>query len=156
MDYNEIVFRPTGDITAHDVRTSHEDTGMQLDQYFVRLTSLALFNKVENLVQQSLRGDWIVRIQYGEQVSADDHRWQQWKSPFFALRDASSLNEEILACRMCFPLQPIRLYAEKVRPESRFIYTLYTPSEQTIPKLQAETAPPVQPALTANYQQARA
>lgn len=129
---------------------------MQLDQYFVRLTSLALFNKVENLVQQSLRGDWIVRIQYGEQVSADEHRWQQWKSPFFALQDASSLNEEILACRMCFPHQPIRLYAEKVRPESRFIYTIYTPSEQNTPQSEVEPAPRVQPALTASYQQARA
>jgi len=129
---------------------------MQLDQYFVRLTSLALFNKVENLVQQSLRGDWIIRIQYGEWTSTDEYRWQQWKSPFFALKDASALNEDILACRMCFPLHPIRLYAEKVRPESRFIYTIYMPNEQDAPKPQTEEAPPVQPVVAASYQQAQA
>jgi ribulose bisphosphate carboxylase small subunit len=122
-------------------RTSNEATHMQLDQYFVRLTSLALFNKVENLVRQSLRGDWIVRIQYGEQLSADDYRWQQWKSPFFALQDANELNEAILACRMNFPHHPIRLYAEKTRPESRFIYTLYTPSEHSVLKQRTEQEP---------------
>lgn len=131
---------------------------MQLDQYFVRLTSLALFNRVEKLVQQSLKGDWIVRIQYGEGSSSDsgDTCWHQWKSPFFALKDAHELNQEILACRQCFPIHPIRLHAEKVRPESRFIYWLYTPPVQQASVKQQPEPQRVQPELVTRYPQPQA
>ncbi|TDY04037.1 ribulose bisphosphate carboxylase small subunit [Thiohalophilus thiocyanatoxydans] len=130
---------------------------MQLEQYFVRLTSLALFNKVENLVQQSLRGDWIVRIQYGVPSSDLTLSWQQWQSPFFALQNAKSLNQAILACRLHYPLNPVRLYAEKVRPESRFIYWIHTPTHQTPPPAEPLPEPTsTQPTLIANYQQAQA
>lgn len=126
---------------------------MQLDQYFVRLTSLALFNRVEKLVQQSLQGDWVVRIQYGEGSSSDaeDIRWHQWKSPFFALKDAHALNQEILACRQCFPVHPVRLYAERFRPETRFIYWLYTPPTQQISVKQEPERQPVQPEPVTRY-----
>ena len=124
---------------------------MQLDQYFVRLTSLALFNRVENLVQQSLRGDWIVRIQYGEVTDQDVLRWYQWKSPFFALQDAHDLNQEILACRQCFPAHAVRLHAEKVRPETQFIYWLYTPPTQQILVKQPSEQPRPQPEPVTHY-----
>lgn len=124
---------------------------MQLEQYFVRLTSLALFNKVENLVQQSLYGDWIIRLQYGEQLSDNTIRWRQWKSPFFALKEASALNKAMLECRMCFPVHPIRLYAEKAHPEVYFIYWLYSPGQQ--PAVKTITEPEQAPApLDVAYQ----
>jgi ribulose bisphosphate carboxylase small subunit len=102
---------------------------MQLNDYFTRLTSLALFNKVENLVQQSLLGDWIIRIEYGEQRADGEISWRQWNRAFFAVKDAKSLNHEILNCRMCFPIHPIRLYAEKLNPQTKIIYWVYTPQE---------------------------
>ncbi|MFP3874146.1 MAG: ribulose bisphosphate carboxylase small subunit [Thiohalophilus sp.] len=130
---------------------------MQLDNYFIKLTCLALFNKVENLVQQSLRGDWIVRIQYGVATSGNTLSWRQWQSPFFALQNARSLNEAILACRLQYPLQPVRLYAEKVRPESRFVYWIHTPAHQTPPPAEPLPEPRyTQPTLIPDYQQARA
>lgn len=130
---------------------------MQLDNYFIKLTCLALFNKVENLVQQSLRGDWIVRIQYGVPSSDNTLRWQQWQSPFFALQNAKALNQAILACRLDYPLQPVRLYAEKVRPESHFIYWIHIPTHQTSPPAEPLPEPRhTQPAPIADYQQAQA
>ncbi|MFO7550105.1 MAG: hypothetical protein R6W80_01765, partial [Haliea sp.] len=83
--------------------------------------------------------------------------WQQWQSPFFALQDAKSLNQAILACRLQHPLQPVRLYAEKVRPESHFIYWIHTPTHETPPPAEPVTEPRyTQPVLIADYQQARA
>lgn len=130
---------------------------MQLDNYFIKLTCLALFNKVENLVQQSLRGDWVVRIQYGVPASDNTLSWHQWETPFFALQDARSLNEAILACRLNYPLNPVRLYAEKVRPESHFIYWIYTPNHQASPPAEPLPEPRyTQSPMVASYQQARA
>ncbi|MDZ7661702.1 ribulose bisphosphate carboxylase small subunit [Thiohalophilus sp.] len=130
---------------------------MQLDSYYIKLTCLALFNKVENLVQHSLRGDWIVRIQYGVSTSDNTLGWHQWQSPFFALQNARSLNEAILACRLNYPLHPVRLYAEKVRPESHFIYWIHTPDHQAPPPAESLPEPRyTQPALILDYQQARA
>jgi len=111
---------------------------MQLNDYYTRLTSLALFNKVKNLVDQSLLDDWVIWIEYGEQQSNGEASWQQWHKPFYAVQDAEQLNEEILKCRMCFPVHPIRLYAEKLNPRTKMIYWVYSPQSSSIPEATPE------------------
>jgi ribulose bisphosphate carboxylase small subunit len=111
---------------------------MQLNEYFTRLTSLALFSKVETLVENSLLGDWIIWVEYGQQRSDGDVAWQQWNKPLYALKDAKSLNEEILNCRMCFPFHHVRLYAEKLKPQTKMIYWVYTPQDYSNQKVLPE------------------
>ena len=84
---------------------------------FLNLPSVA---EVKNLVEDSLTHDWILRIEhFGPAASTSQSRqWQQWGDSLFAVPDASSVIDGIVACRASHPTHCIRLNAEKVNPRS--------------------------------------
>jgi len=82
--------------------------------------------KINNLIESSLLFDWIIRIEFHRRGS-EYTCWEQWDQTFFALRAAESV---IAAVKTCYSRNPdctIRIYAEKVRPQTRMYFTVYNP-----------------------------
>jgi len=99
---------------------------MQLvQQNFTSQVPLQGHDELEQLITQSLRGDWIIRVEHMGQDQPPHSGWRQWKDALFAVRSPEPVMEAIYACRACNPTHSIRMYAEKVQPQSRFIYPVY-------------------------------
>lgn len=82
--------------------------------------------KIKKLIENGLLYDWIVRIEYASGES-EHAQWHQWNESFFALSSADSV---IAALKVCYAKNPhctIRINAEKVRPRSCMLYTVYDP-----------------------------
>lgn len=99
---------------------------MQLvQQHVTSPVPLQGHDELEKLINQSLRGDWIIRVEHMGQDQPQHSGWRQWKNALFAVRSPEPVMEAIYACRASNPTHSIRMYAEKVQPESRFIYSVY-------------------------------
>ena len=107
---------------------------------------------IENFIDQSLLGDWVIRVEYSGNNSQKQTGWIQWGSPIFAIRSPDEVMEAIDACHANFPSQEIRIYAEKVRPEVRMVYSVYRSTE---PGLNDETSVSVNVASEAANQEWR-
>ena len=119
---------------------------MQLvQQHVTPLAPLHGHEELETLINQSLRGDWIIRVEHSGLDETPQSRWQQWEKALFAVKSHEPVMEAIYACRSSNPTHSIRMYAEKVRPQTRFIYPVYdapvnSPEEvQTVRQLSANT-----------------
>jgi ribulose bisphosphate carboxylase small subunit len=82
--------------------------------------------KINNLIESSLLFDWIIRIELDRGESRHSC-WEQWDQTFFALRTAESVIAAVKSCYSRNPDCTIRIYAEKVRPQSRMYFTVYNP-----------------------------
>lgn len=81
---------------------------------------------IKKLIENSLLGDWIIRIEY-ESREQGSRCWQQWENAFFALRSADDV---IAAIRDCYSGNAdcaIRINAEKIQPQTRMLNTIYNP-----------------------------
>ena len=118
---------------------------MQLVQQRTSLALVPGHGELEKLIQQSLRGDWVIRVEHMGQDQPPHSHWQQWEKPLFAVKSSEPVMEAIYACRASNPLHSIRMYAEKVQPQTRFIYSVYDapvnkPEEAlTVPQISANT-----------------
>lgn len=91
--------------------------------------NLPLVAGLKKLVEDSLTHDWILRIEHigpASGMAAHPH-WTQWGDSLFAVRDASSVIDTVVACRSSHPTHAIRLNAEKVNPRTRMVYAVYDP-----------------------------
>ncbi len=95
------------------------------------LLNLPSVADVKKLVEDSLTHDWILRIEHFAPCAdqAAHEQWMQWGDSLFAVRDASSVIDSIVACRTSHPKHTIRLNAEKVRPRCQLYYWVYTPEQ---------------------------
>ncbi|WP_455200392.1 ribulose bisphosphate carboxylase small subunit [Kaarinaea lacus] len=84
---------------------------------------------IENFIDQSLMGDWIIRIEYSGRNAQGQSDWLQWDSTFFAITSSDDVMEAIDSCYAYFPDREIRIHAEKVRPQTRMVYSVYQPVE---------------------------
>lgn len=82
---------------------------------------------INKIIENSLLSDWAIRIEFRE-VEAESARWQLWDITFFALRSAIPVLESLMKCYTKNPKCTIRINAEKFRPQSRLLYTVYNPS----------------------------
>ncbi|WP_455199535.1 ribulose bisphosphate carboxylase small subunit [Kaarinaea lacus] len=82
---------------------------------------------LRKIIENSLLCDWAIRIEYhGEETGV--HCWQLWDKTFFAIKSAKDV---VLAISNCYKAQPrstIRIVAEKFRPQTRMLFTVYDPS----------------------------
>lgn len=96
--------------------------------------------KIKRLIESSLLFDWIIRIE----VSRGGSRhtcWEQWDQSFFALHTAESVIAALKSCYSKHPDCPIRINAEKVRPQTRMYFTAYNPRYlHTEPTLESRTS----------------
>ena len=121
---------------------------MQLvQQNATPLASLQGHEALEKLINQSLHGDWIIRVEHSGPDEMPQSRWQQWEKALFAVKSPEPVMEAIYACRTSNPTHSIRMYAEKVQPQTRFIYSVYdapvNKSEKTQPVQQVSSNPGV-------------
>ncbi len=84
---------------------------------------------IENFIDRSLLGDWIIRVEYSGNNSEGQADWVQWGSTMFAISSPDKVIEAIDACHANYPAQEIRIYAEKFQPEIRTIYSVYGSTE---------------------------
>lgn len=108
---------------------------MQSAQNVVQLASESRLEKIGQLIQHSLCGDWILRIEHTQNASSHHVVWQQWNTPFFAIANPEPVINSIEICRDTYPTHTIRLYAEKIRPEVRLVYWIHQPRYQTRAKI---------------------
>jgi len=82
--------------------------------------------KLRKIIENGLLFDWIIRIEYaGEQSNCDN--WLQWKEAQFAIRSAEPVLAALKQCYQKHPNCMIRINAEKVRPQTSMLYTVYNP-----------------------------
>jgi ribulose bisphosphate carboxylase small subunit len=82
--------------------------------------------KIHKLIENGLLYDWIIRIEYAS-VESEHAQWYQWNETFFALSSADSVIAALKACYAKNLHCTIRINAEKVRPRSCMLYTVYAP-----------------------------
>jgi len=94
---------------------------------------------IKKIIENSLLSEWAIRIEYlGHDSETED--WQLWDKAFFAIRSAGSVMTALAACYEKHSRCTIRIAAEKFRPQSRMLYTVYTPHiqpDETVSKPQA-------------------
>ena len=82
--------------------------------------------KLRKIIDNGLLFDWIIRIEYSGGISNREN-WLQWKQAHFAIRSAESVLVELKRCYEKHPDCLIRIHAEKLRPQTRMVYTAYNP-----------------------------
>jgi len=82
--------------------------------------------KLRKLIESSLQFDWIIRVEYAS-GNTGLVCWQQWDKTFFAIRAADAVLLAVTDCYKNNPASTIRLSAEKVRPQTHLLYTVYQP-----------------------------
>jgi len=95
------------------------------------LLNLPSVAEVKQLVEDSLTHDWILRIEYfGPAAGKPPHdQWMQWGDSLFAVKDATSVIDSIVACRTSHPRHAIRLNAEKLKPRTQMYFPVYRPEQ---------------------------
>lgn len=102
---------------------------MQLVENFDPVPPLRNRKKIKNIIEQSLLGDWIVRVEYVGHNAQGHTDWLQWGSTFFAMTSSEDVIQAIDSCYDYFPDREIRINAEKVQPAMRIAYSVHRPSE---------------------------
>jgi len=82
--------------------------------------------KLRKLIESSMQFDWVIRVEYASGHS-EAVCWQQWDKTFFAVRTPDAVLLAVTDCYKNNPASSIRISAEKVRPQTHFLYTVYQP-----------------------------
>jgi ribulose bisphosphate carboxylase small subunit len=102
---------------------------MRSSHWGTPLLPIACFNDLKQTIEQSLIGNWIIRIEYAADDESAFTGWRTWGKPMFAIRDTAPVVNAILACRASFPHHGIRMTAERLNPASRLVYWVHQPSK---------------------------
>lgn len=86
--------------------------------------SYQVINDIAQVIDNHLRGDWVIRIEYTEEVEYLNPNWKQWGKAFFKITAPDDVMDNILACHINNKLCSIRLHAEKIKPESCLYYSV--------------------------------
>ena len=114
---------------------------------------------LKKVIESSLLADWAISIEF-QSGESEAVCWQLWDKAYFAIRSATPVLEALLACYTKHPGSTIRLRAEKFRPQTCLLYTIYNPQYlpadiQTNPQISSRQSPreheqgPVQSRLSA-------
>ena len=81
-----------------------------------------VMNDVAQLIDNHLRDDWAIRIEYTDEVKYINTRWKQWGITFFKIKAPDDVIDNIFECHRSNQLCSIRLHAEKYNPESNLYF----------------------------------
>ena len=97
---------------------------------------------LRKIIENSLLADWEIRIEYaGAQTGTT--AWLCWDK-VFAIRSSDTVLQAIQDCYLANPEHVIRLNAQKFRPQTSMLYTVYTPpviNAETINEINAVSIP---------------
>jgi len=102
---------------------------MQSYKYGISMTALDCQGEIEQLIKATLHTDWAIFIEYAQFSESKSTDWHRWGKAHFAVKSSEPVIDAILACRSCYPNFHIRMYAEKLRPSTKLIYSVHKPSE---------------------------
>lgn len=80
---------------------------------------------IENFIDQSLLGSWVIRVEHLNNSARDKAAWQAWGNTLFAIASPDVVMDAIDTCHASYPDNEIRIYAENMRPEMRMVYTVF-------------------------------
>ena len=83
-----------------------------------------VINDVAQIIDKHLRNEWIIRIEYAEEVEYLNTSWQQWGKPFFKVKEPAEVIDNIFACHINNQHCSIRLHAEIFNPVSCLYYSI--------------------------------
>ena len=81
---------------------------------------------IKKIIENSLLCEWAIRIEY-ECSESGSTCWQCWDKAFFAIRSAEAVVKALMDCFSKYPYSAIRINAEKFRPQTSVLYTVYNP-----------------------------
>jgi len=97
---------------------------------------------LKKIIEGSLLADWEIRIEYaGAQTGGTV--WQCWDK-VFAIRSSDAVLQAIQGCYAAKQDCVIRLSAQKFRPQTSMLYTVYTPpviNTETIDEITTSSLP---------------
>ena len=67
--------------------------------------------QIRRQVDYCIANDWVLAIEFAEDVPERDTHWDSWALPMFDVRDAAAVMGEIRACRAAHPACYIRVNA---------------------------------------------
>lgn len=103
---------------------------MPSSQYAALLPAIPFLADFKHLFETSLCGNWILRIEHTRNITQHHTLWHAFGKPMFAVRDAETVCNAILACRAQYPARTIRLVAERYQPEIRQVFWVHRPGDQ--------------------------
>ena len=62
--------------------------------------SYQVINDVAQVIDNHLRGDWIIRIEYTDEVKYLNTSWKQWGKEFFKIKVPEEVMDNIPACHI--------------------------------------------------------
>jgi len=86
--------------------------------------SFQVINRVERVIDTHLKHDWIIRIEYTDEIEYLNTSWQQWGKSFFKIKTPVEVMDNIFDCHINNQLCSIRLHAEKFNPVSSLFYSV--------------------------------
>jgi len=93
------------------------------NRYYPHL-SYEVMTEIAQMIDSHLSGDWIIRIEYTDEVEFLNTSWQQWGESFFKIKASTEVMDNILSCHINNQLCSIRLHAEKTYPVSSLYYSV--------------------------------
>lgn len=81
---------------------------------------------LKKMIENSLLADWEIRIEYAD-AQTGTTAWLSWYK-VFAIRTPDVVLQAIQECYSANPDYVIRLNAQKFKPQTNMLYTVYTPS----------------------------
>ena len=84
--------------------------------------SYQVITDVAQIIDNHLKDDWLIRVEYTEEVESLNTSWQQWGKAFFKIKAPNEVMDNIFACHLNNQLCSIRLHAENINSVSSLYY----------------------------------
>ena len=86
--------------------------------------SYEVITNIAEIIDTQLKNDWILRVEYTDEIEYLNTSWQQWGKAFFKIKEPDEVMDNILECHINNQLCSIRLQAEKIYPASKLFYSI--------------------------------
>jgi len=86
--------------------------------------SYEVITNIAQIIDTQLKNDWIIRIEYTDEIEYLNTSWQQWGKAFFKIKATAEVMDNIFECHINNQLCSIRLQAEKIYPASKLYYSI--------------------------------
>lgn len=107
------------------------------------IANMSTLQEVEQLIENHLAHDWVLRVEHSSEINRHHTRWSQWSNALYKISEVTGVIDHILACHASHPTHSIRLYAEKIQPRTQLIYWVYRAPDDSRQTLPAAAAPAI-------------